>query len=54
MHRARKVLLDNDRTVGEAASAVGYQSVSSFSKAFKRWTGMPPGTFQTSKSETGL
>ncbi|WP_158666552.1 AraC family transcriptional regulator [Salinibacter altiplanensis] len=51
MHRARQVLLDSDRTVGEAAAAAGYQSVSSFSKAFKRWSDMPPGAFQKSNAE---
>ncbi|WP_103019877.1 helix-turn-helix transcriptional regulator [Salinibacter altiplanensis] len=51
MHRARQVLLDADRTVGEATAAAGYQSVSSFSKAFKRWSDMPPGAFQKSNAE---
>lgn len=46
MYRARQVLINPDSTVGEAASTAGYQSVSSFSKAFKRWTGRPPGSYQ--------
>ena len=44
--RAVELLRDRASTVDEIASRVGYESVPSFSKAFKRWRGVSPGTFR--------
>lgn len=44
--RAAKILRGSDVGVNEVASRVGYESVPSFSKAFKRWQGASPGAFR--------
>jgi AraC-like DNA-binding protein len=46
MARAAERLRDTDEGVGEVAAYVGYESVPSFAKAFKRWQGMSPGAFR--------
>lgn len=43
---AARLLLDPTRSVGEVANAVGYQDVSSFTRMFKRWTGLSPRTYR--------
>jgi AraC-like DNA-binding protein len=43
---AARLLLDPARSVGEVANAVGYQDVSSFTRMFKRWTGLSPRTYR--------
>ena len=42
MYRAAQ-LLTQDRTLAETAQRVGYESEAAFSRAFRRWTGGPPG-----------
>lgn len=42
MKRAKKLLADKKRSVGEVAVMVGYKSLSSFSSAYKKWFGYPP------------
>jgi len=39
-------LKDSDLSLGEIAFLLGYSSISSFSEAFKRWMGQPPGQFR--------
>ena len=40
-------LLENtDDSLKEIASALGYSTQANFSRAFKRWTGKPPGEFR--------
>jgi AraC-like DNA-binding protein len=51
VHETRKavsvrLLLDPARSVGEVANAVGYEDVSSFTRMFKRWTGLSPRTYR--------
>lgn len=46
MQRAMRLLEKDDRAVGSVAEAVGYQDAFSFSKVFKRTTGMSPKTFR--------
>lgn len=46
MERACQVLRDTELGVKEIASLVGYESASSFSNAFKRWTGKAPGAYR--------
>jgi AraC-like DNA-binding protein len=43
MQVAMSALKDGGVTVGEVAHQLGYQSEAAFSRAFKRFTGMPPG-----------
>ncbi|EYF05641.1 AraC family transcriptional regulator [Chondromyces apiculatus] len=42
MSRAAELLRETDDTVAQIAQRVGYESVPSFSKAFKRWQGRSP------------
>lgn len=42
MNLARGWLHDDQLTVAEAATRLGYDSEAAFSRAFKRWTGVPP------------
>jgi AraC-like DNA-binding protein len=44
--RAAELLRDTGDGVGEIAARVGYESVPSFSKAFKRWQGASPGAYR--------
>jgi AraC-like DNA-binding protein len=44
---AAKALRETDQTIGEIATAVGYDSVSSFSQAFKRAIGRSPGLYRS-------
>jgi AraC-like DNA-binding protein len=39
---ALSLLRETDMTVTEVATRVGYTETSSFTKAFKRWTGTTP------------
>ena len=43
---ARKYLGESTMGLGEIAFRLGYTDVSTFQRAFKRWTGMTPGTFR--------
>lgn len=42
MSRAAELLRETDDTIAQIAERVGYESVPSFSKAFKRWQGRSP------------
>jgi AraC-like DNA-binding protein len=44
MHAAQMWLKDDDATLGELASRLGYESEAAFSRAFKRFVGVSPGT----------
>ena len=46
MARAAELLRDTHEGMGEIAAKVGYESVPSFSKAYKRWQGTSPGAFR--------
>src|SRR5215204_3395253 len=39
---AKRHLQDSQLSISQIAWLVGYQEVSAFTHAFKRWTGMPP------------
>lgn len=43
---ARAALRDTDDTLAEIATYLGFADESSFSRAFKRWTGVTPGEFR--------
>ena len=44
--RAAEMLRNTDEAIGAIAGRVGYESVPSFSKAFKRWQGTSPGAYR--------
>jgi AraC-like DNA-binding protein len=46
IHKACQMLHETKLGVKEIASQVGYESASSFSNAFKRWTGMAPAAYR--------
>jgi len=48
---ARRYLAERDLPVSEIAWLLGYSEVSSFTHAFKRWTGMTPRQFRLSSNE---
>ena len=43
MHKARSLLERSDRSIAFIASSVGYESESTFTRAFKTYFGVPPG-----------
>jgi AraC-like DNA-binding protein len=52
MFRAGVLLRGTERSLGEIANQVGYESDAALSKAFHRVVGMPPGAFRKQTSET--
>ncbi len=46
MEAARRLLEDSDMPLSEVAQRVGYESAASFCKAFKKKTGVSPGTYR--------
>jgi AraC-like DNA-binding protein len=44
---AEKYILDNSMPLTEISYMLGFSDTSSFSRAFKRWTGDPPNTFRS-------
>jgi AraC-like DNA-binding protein len=46
MARAAELLRDTRARIGEVAGSVGYESVPSFNKAFRKWVGESPTTFR--------
>jgi AraC-like DNA-binding protein len=43
---ADHMLRDPTRSIKETANALGYAHVRAFYRAFKTWTGVPPGEFR--------
>jgi AraC-like DNA-binding protein len=52
MHKAIEMLREGRRTTAEIAALVGYESEAAFSKAFKKWNGLGPGTFRRTKNNS--
>ncbi|MDD7987357.1 helix-turn-helix transcriptional regulator [Lentisphaera marina] len=50
MQRAQELLISTELTLDAIADRVGYSSVYSFSKAFKNYCQIPPGSFRTQNS----
>jgi AraC-like DNA-binding protein len=46
MHKAQSLLRHSDKPLFEIADLVGYRSEAAFSKAFKRETGLAPGSYR--------
>ncbi|MCE9670902.1 AraC family transcriptional regulator [Myxococcus stipitatus] len=51
MHRAMGLMRERHRSMAEVARAVGYETESSFGKAFKRSVGVTPGVFRQREVE---
>jgi len=47
---AMALLADRDDTVLGVATAVGFDSASAFSRAFRAYTGQPPGAFRQERA----
>ena len=43
---AETMLSETDKSLVEIAERLGYSDLSTFSQAFRRWTGMPPGLYR--------
>jgi AraC-like DNA-binding protein len=46
MNKATEMLIETDLLIQEIASLVGYFTVASFNRVFKRYTGMTPSEFR--------
>jgi AraC-like DNA-binding protein len=46
---ARKWLADDALSLGEVSQRLGFSELATFSRAFKRWTGKPPGTWRRAR-----
>jgi AraC-like DNA-binding protein len=44
---AEKYISDRDMPLAEISYMLGFADTSSFSRAFKRWTGEPPAAFRS-------
>lgn len=44
---ARELLRDTNREIEDVARALGYAEPSAFTRAFRRWAGMPPSRWRT-------
>ncbi len=44
--RARALLVDSSLPLAEVAYRTGFSDLATFSRAFKRWSGLPPGAFR--------
>ncbi len=51
MERARKLLLDSDKNIGEIAEQLGFENVDYFSKVFRKSAGVSPREFRRQRSE---
>jgi AraC-like DNA-binding protein len=43
---SKKLLRDETLPLAEIAWRVGFSALATFTRAFKRWTGMPPGAYR--------
>lgn len=53
MQLAYEHLKDHNASVGELAQQLGYQSETAFSRAFKRTTGVAPGSVRPAATRSG-
>ncbi len=50
MQKATRLLRGGHASIAEVAARVGYAAEAAFSKAFKRWTGVAPGTYRRAEA----
>ena len=50
---ARRMLRNSSRKIGEIGRVLGYSDPAHFTRAFTRWTGVPPERFRRSRSDPG-
>jgi len=50
IQKASRLLHESDLTISQIADSVGYESETSFNKAFKRRIGVPPGRFREQRT----
>ena len=50
---ARELLANSDLSLGNVGRQVGYSDPANFSRAFRRWTGVPPSRYRSSEGERG-
>lgn len=50
MHLAKKYLNQSHRSIVDVSFMLGFKNLSSFSRAFKRWTGMSPARYRIDQS----
>jgi AraC-like DNA-binding protein len=53
-HFAESYLKDGDTTLTEIAFLLGYSEVSAFTRAFKRWTGLPPVAYRRQSTRAAM
>lgn len=51
--QSRALIRETDMTFAEMATALGYQEASSFTRAFRRWSGMSPSQWRKAKVKAG-
>ena len=52
MRRAVQLLERDDYSLVEIAYKLGYADQANFARAFRRWTGLPPGLYRRSTKQT--
>jgi AraC-like DNA-binding protein len=52
LEHARWLLADPQRSIAEVASSLGFADASTFTRAFTRWTGVPPGRHRAALGTT--
>jgi AraC-like DNA-binding protein len=52
IEKAKQLLLESDLTMTQIASEIGYFNVQSFNRFFRKYEGMPPSSYKTSKCRT--
>lgn len=50
IEKAKQLLLETPLTIAQIASEVGYYNVQSFNRFFRKYEGMPPSSYKSSKS----
>jgi AraC-like DNA-binding protein len=50
MTKASRLLRSSTDSIGQVAGRVGYEAEAAFSKAFKRWNGLAPGTYRRTQN----
>lgn len=48
--RARELLTNDQMKIKQVAAALGFDTPANFGKAFKRWYGVPPGSFRSGRT----